>query len=160
MEGEAGGKLMVGGTAEELRGRVVGVLGERCRPPKKEGRREKMLWLEGAEAAEGFVRGVESWWWWSMAASIVPASRDPVLRIRGRRLLQTMADGSSSALPTAAAARQRRTRAKGTTFGDALRCAAMRCDVQRAREVNGRTYTPFRARAAETLTATVFDARL
>jgi len=49
-EGDAGGKLIVGGTADELRGRAVGVLGERCRPPKKDGRREKMLWLGGVES--------------------------------------------------------------------------------------------------------------
>lgn len=83
-EGDAGGRLMVGGNGDVC-GRLVGVLGGLCRPPKKEGRREKMPWLDG------FVCDVES-------ASIVPA-RGPVLWIRGRALLPMMTDGSSSALP-------------------------------------------------------------
>jgi hypothetical protein len=78
--GDVGGKLMVGGTADELRGSCVGVLGERCRPPKKEGLREKMLWLGvGAGGFAWLVMGVESW----SIVSIVPMRAFPGAWIQG-----------------------------------------------------------------------------
>lgn len=68
---------MVGGVWVRGKAEADGVLGLLCRPPKKDGLRENMLWLEC---------GVES-------ASIVPAGAGLLdrARIRGSSLPQRMA---------------------------------------------------------------------